>query len=173
MFALKADVPKLQNDTMKALLNLFTANPNLLHQNDFGALWTHASDTAVAVELKQALVYTLVAQLEEGKGGVKGSITDFVIMAGLDGFFPMVYEALKFWGEFEMPKKKVKGQRKWQLVVQDEEVREKFFVDESVKTALSTPMTTPMKRKWKWEGDGSGKKAKGFTPGEVICLDDD
>lgn len=158
IFAARYNIPKLQNQTMRALIALFNT-PHLLTKEDIRYIWARTQNLTGALRGLAALV--IVVQVE-GSGGRK-RIWDFEDLAGLEGLLGRVYTALGKWLTFEMPKlPKEDKRRKWQLFMLADDTRNALMVEETARVVTKPQV----------DGGRTGDRGfRGFAPGEVIEID--
>jgi hypothetical protein len=185
IFCADFGILKLQNEAMQALLANVTV-PHLISKRDVKHVWEGSPDTDYG--LKWFVVYALVAQMEEGTCDKKTMIEALESFAAAPGFMVMLYKALQQWNKYEMPKnpKKGKARTKWSVFVASEDVKKAVLVSENtvvVNASEGAKKTVvvrekediAVKRESPQDGDDDSspsKKAKGFTPGEIIEIDD-
>jgi hypothetical protein len=186
IFCADFGILKLQNEAMQALLANVTV-PHLISKRDVMHVWEQSPDTDYG--LKWFVVYALVAQMEEGTGEKKTRIEELGSFAAAPGFMVMLYKALQQWNKYEMPKtpKKGKARTKWSIFVASEDVKKAVLVSEKKPEAVNASegakktvvvrekKAVAVKRESPQDGEDEGtpsKKTKGFTPGEVIEIDD-
>lgn len=180
MFSANFEIPKLQNEAMQALLTIVTV-PHLVTKKDVKNVWMNSFGTDKA--LKWFIVYALVAQIEEGTGNTKAKIEDLEEFMAAPGFAVMLYKALQQWSVCPFPKTPKKGATEWTVFAGSDGVTKNVMVKERVVVHVEetvavkeTQMPVRVKREAPEDGEEDGsrsKKAKGFTNGELIVLDDD
>lgn len=131
MFGGRYYITKLQNEAMTLLIALFNAM-DLLTIGDLKYVWPRTK--GLSLELRTLLIFALVAQIEEGQEGTMGTEhLDDIANLGLRGMMRGVYESLRSWKEFQMPKITKKDKRtKWFFFMKNEDILEALMVDEAV-----------------------------------------
>lgn len=121
---------KLQNEAMVGLIALFNAT-NLLLMGDLTYVWLRTK--GLSPQLRTLLTFALVAQIEEGQEGTMDSEDlDDVANLELRGMMKGVYESLRSWKEFQMPKLTKKDKRtKWFFFMKNEDILEALMVEET------------------------------------------
>ena len=160
IFAARYDIPKLQNQTMKALLALDL--PQLLSKEDIRYVWDRTLSRSDA--LRDLAARVMVAQIEESSGQQK-TIQDFKDVEGLDGLLAMVYTAHGKWLTYEMPRTKKDKRTKWMVFTQDPRVRQAFMVEERTQE-----VPQPQTKRRRTDGE-AGPGLSGFPQVEVIEID--
>lgn len=160
IFTERYDISELQNQTMLALITLLDM-PHLLTKEDIRYIW----ERTTGKPLRLLAVFIIVVQIEEDNGEDTKSVRDYEDLADLAGLSSELYDALRMWLTFEMPKRTKKDKRtKWTMFTHNAGVQNLLLVKEKTQVAVQPGQSGK-------GGIKAKKRSNPFMPGEVIEID--
>lgn len=148
-------IAELQNQAIRELCRILSVKPSLLDRDDIYAIITHTPKDSYHA-LAQLAIVVLVAQLEmEGATQTIGQYEDF--SKEFDGFMVNMYEALRLYSNFPVPKK-------------DKALKAKLFLQQDcIADQLKVEEAEPPQ--WVKDLCSSKPVVRPFAPGEIIEIE--